>query len=61
MAAHEARADLLAGKLIEKFLLIRDREMAVARPGGVGFLSSIAPNVGLNRRRIQFNSTVPMS
>ena len=32
MAAHEARADLLAGELIEKLLLIGDREMAVARP-----------------------------
>jgi hypothetical protein len=30
MAAHEAGADLLAGELIEKFLLVRDGEMAVA-------------------------------
>ena len=28
MAAHEARAHLLAGELVEKFLLIGDREMA---------------------------------
>jgi hypothetical protein len=35
MAAHEARADLLARKLIEKFLLIGDREMALDRAGVV--------------------------
>ena len=34
MAAHEARADLLAGELVEKFLLVGDREIAVPRPGG---------------------------
>jgi hypothetical protein len=33
MAAHEARADLLAGQLIEVFLLVGDREMAVAQAG----------------------------
>jgi len=33
MAAHEARADFLARELIEKFLLIGDREMRVARLG----------------------------
>ena len=47
MAAHEARAHLLAEELVEKFLLVGDREMAVARPeGGVKFLSSVAPNAG---------------
>jgi hypothetical protein len=32
VAAHEARANFLAGELVEKFLLISDREMTVARP-----------------------------
>jgi hypothetical protein len=36
MAAHEARADLLAGQLVEEFLLIGDREMAVAWSGSSG-------------------------
>jgi hypothetical protein len=33
VTAHEARADFLARLLVEKFLLIGDREMAVAGPG----------------------------
>jgi hypothetical protein len=33
MAAHEPRADLLAGELVEKFLLIRDRKMGRSPPG----------------------------
>jgi hypothetical protein len=60
MAAHEAGADFLAGELVEKFLLVGDREMTVARSGGVGFLRSVAPNVGLNRRRSQFNYTLTL-
>jgi hypothetical protein len=31
--AHEPRAHLLARQLVEKFLLVGDREMAVAPPG----------------------------
>ena len=33
MAAHEARADFFAREMVENFLLIGDRKMAVARPG----------------------------
>jgi len=33
MAAHEARAHLLAGELIEKFLLIGDRKVAITLTG----------------------------
>ena len=37
MAAHEARADFLAGELVEKLLLVGDREMAIARAGRCHF------------------------
>ena len=56
VAAHEARADLLAGELVEKFLLIGDREIVVARPGrGIFKFGSAKRRTESSENSVQFN------